>query len=432
MTSTPATSIGSFERWRHDRERDLDRWGEESTTPAEIENALNKITNAGNAERALAGSHEGREILELLQNARDAIANDGTDTGQVYVGVFESGVLVANTGEPFDLLDDGIMNTVRKVGESKKTSDSIGHKGVGLNSVLSVGDAFEVWSRLSELEEPLRVRYSRAYLTAALALRFGHNVSIDSLCSDLRPEAFVEDDTGRQYLTQPTDRTKQISLPDDVGKLPLFWYPWPLKPETRSSPVADRAYDLLTAPKNCMDSFDAPPEDPFRTAVFIEYEDERWRDLLDQLNITPPDEEEEEIEAGDQATLLWQYLANTVDRSTSLRPETVIQLGRIGDLYIERIDASGRTTGAEHWEINRIDRSEFDESLQYERVDATIDHALRDTQVTKSFDRFWRTDCPETDPSLLVARSEQRAESRVDSPERGRSEYPLYLFYLLY
>jgi len=74
---TPMSTISrvdSFEEWRGERERDLDRW-EEASTPEDIESALNKITNAGNAERALAGSHEGREILELLQNARDAISN---------------------------------------------------------------------------------------------------------------------------------------------------------------------------------------------------------------------------------------------------------------------------------------------------------------------------------------------------------------------
>ena len=182
------SSIETFRSWRRGRERDLDRWQEDASTPREIESALDKITNAGNAERALAGSHEGREILELLQNARDAINDGDPSIGQVYVGVFETGVLVANTGEPFDLLDDETMNAVRKVGESKKSGDSIGHKGVGLNSVLSVGDAFEVWSRVAGLDAPLRVRYSRAYLTAALTQRFGHDVHIDDLYRDLHPE----------------------------------------------------------------------------------------------------------------------------------------------------------------------------------------------------------------------------------------------------
>ncbi|MFB6201399.1 MAG: sacsin N-terminal ATP-binding-like domain-containing protein [Halorhabdus sp.] len=425
-------SIDSFRKWRRERERDLDRWEADSSTPDAIESALNKITNAGNAERALAGSHEGREILELLQNARDAIRDGDPETGRVYVGVFETGVLVANTGEPFDLLDDEIMNTVRKVGESKKSGDSIGHKGVGLNSVLAVGDAFEVWSRLPALDDLLRVRYSRAYLTAALARRFGHDVPVDDLCSDLHPEALVETEDGTRRLTAHEGRIERVSLPDDVGKLPLFWYPWPLRPETDDSPVASRAYDLLTAPKDCLETFETSPDKPFRTAVFIEYEDERWRALLDRLDTAPPDEEEETIDASEQAELLWRYLSNAVDRSTSLRPETVVQLGEIDELYIERVDTNGATTDAEHWSVDRDERSVPGDALQYERVETTIHHAVRETHLTRSFDRFWRTDCPETDPSLLVSRSDRQGpevDDTDDTRNRIYPEYPLYLFY---
>lgn len=432
MTTVP--QVDSFKKWRTERERDLDRWEEDTSTPEAIESALNKITNAGNAERALAGSHEGREILELLQNARDAIANGQTETGQVYVGVFETGVLVANTGQPFDLLDEDIMNTVRKVGESKKSGDSIGHKGVGLNSVLSVGDAFEVWSRLPQLDEPLRVRYSRAYLTAALAQRLGHDISDDDFSRNLHPDALVESSDGTRQLTVEAhgEQTTPVSLPDDVGKLPLFWYPWPLRPETEGSPVATRAYDLLKSPRDCLTKFESPPGDPFQTAVFIEYEDERWRCLLNELDITPPDEEQETIDSEEQATLLWEYLSNTVDRSTSLRPETLVQLGEIEDLYIERIDANGNTTGAEHWNVARELESVTDKALQYERVEAKISHPINETSLIRSFDHFWRTDCPETEPSVLVPLSDQmttKADEADTSAVRSRSEYPLYLFY---
>lgn len=425
------SSTDAFQTWRDDRERDLDRWVEDAATPADIESALDKTTNAGNAERALAGSHEGREILELLQNARDAIRNGEPATGQVYVGVFETGVLVANTGEPFDLLDRETMDTVRKVGESKKSDDSIGHKGVGLNSVLSVGDAFEVWSRLPSLEEPLRVRYSRSYLTAALARRFGHDVSVDGL-DDLHPDALVEAADGTRQLTGQNGHATSVSLPDDVGKLPLFWYPWPLRTDADASPVATRAHDLLTTPRDCLSTFESPPDEPFRTAVFIEYEDDQWRGLLDRLDIASPDEDDEGVDASEQANLLWQYLSDAVGRSTSLRPETLVQLGEIEHLYIERIDEGGETTDAEHWRVSREREPVSGDSLEYERVEAKIDHAVRGTDVTRAFDRFWRTDCPETEPSLLVSRSE-RMEHDVgddgDSREHVGSEYPLYLFY---
>ena len=424
--------IDAFREWRTEREDDLDHWAEATSTPDGIESALDKITNAGNAERALAGSHEGREILELLQNARDAILNGNPDAKQVYIGVFDTGVLVANTGEPFDLLDDDIMNTVRKVGESKKSGDSIGHKGVGLNSVLSVGDAFEVWSRLPGLDDPLRVRYSRAYLTAALAQRFGHTVPVKNLVRPLRPEGLIEGPDGTPQLTATNGHTTPVELPNDVGKLPLFWYPWPLRSETDTTPVTTRAYDLLTTPQDCLSVFEHSPDDPFRTAVFIEYEDTQWRHLLDDLDIAHPDADEERIDTDEQASLLWKYLSNAADRSTSLRPETLIQLGEIEDLYIERIDATGDTAGAEHWNVTRDPESTRGDSLRYEHVKTTISHATQNTQQIRTFDRFWRTDCPDTEPSLLVSRLKRKGDESTRSaaePERFRSEYPLYLFY---
>jgi hypothetical protein len=391
---------------------------------------LDKITNAGNAERALAGSHEGRETLELLQNARDAINDGDPSIGQVYVGVFETGVLVANTGEPFDLLDDETMNAVRKVGESKKSGESIGHKGVGLNSVLSVGDAFEVWSRVAGLDAPLRVRYSRAYLTAALAQRFGHDVHIDDLYRDLHPETFEKSSEEARGVSARGDGGEKTALPDAVGMLPLFWYPWPLRPDADGSPVATRAYKLLTDSQGGLADFDEPPTAPFRTAVFIEYEDEEWRGLLDELGVAAPDDEEETIDASEQAELLWAYLSNAVDRSTSLRPETLVQLGEIEHLYLERVDDSGVTVETEHWSVTREEEPIPAEDVRYEQVKTRIARQQgKDTE--RLFDQFWRVDCPETQPSLLVDRPDEaeRVNAVSESPRLFRSEYPLYLFY---
>lgn len=71
-----------YERWRN-------RWGDfledvdEAAGDDRVADALRDKVIIGNAERKIAGGHEGREILELLQNARDAIREGDRDSGRV-------------------------------------------------------------------------------------------------------------------------------------------------------------------------------------------------------------------------------------------------------------------------------------------------------------------------------------------------------------
>ena len=48
---------------------------------------------------------------------------------------------------------------------------------------------------------------------------------------------------------------------------------------------------MLTAPDTCLTAFDESPTEPFRTAVFIDYEDESWRKLVSELDVALPEEE---------------------------------------------------------------------------------------------------------------------------------------------
>ena len=73
----------------------------------------------GAGDRAIAGDHEERHLLELLQYARDAIyrgreAEKGSDApGRVFVAVTEQGMAMANTGDPFRLNDKEVLKAVR-------------------------------------------------------------------------------------------------------------------------------------------------------------------------------------------------------------------------------------------------------------------------------------------------------------------------------
>src|SRR5438093_10739016 len=51
-------------------------------------------------ERAIARDYEGREILELLQNANDQAAESG-QRGRVLIELSPAALIVANTGMPF-------------------------------------------------------------------------------------------------------------------------------------------------------------------------------------------------------------------------------------------------------------------------------------------------------------------------------------------
>jgi len=83
--------------------------------------------------------YEGREILELLQNANDA-AQENNQQGKVSIFLSEDGLVVANTGKPFS--SDGIISLQNDHLSPKRHSKGnlIGDKGLGFRAILN-------WSR---------------------------------------------------------------------------------------------------------------------------------------------------------------------------------------------------------------------------------------------------------------------------------------------
>lgn len=247
---------------------------------------VDKLKNNGNTERLLAENHTGRELLELIQNARDEIvaAKDQADdslAGEIYIGVHDDGLVVANTGDSFDLLNDNVERAVRMVGESNKTdndgelgptTNTVGHIGVGLKSILSIGDTFEVWSNIDKLAEPLRVRYSRSYLSAAISRYCGRPVDTRELKSNLHDS--FEDGTDAELFPEP-NTVEDRDVPDVVGGIPLFWYPVALDPRTADSELARRCRSLVSNGESDFEVFDDPPAESFTTALFIEFRDDQ-------------------------------------------------------------------------------------------------------------------------------------------------------------
>lgn len=412
------TEAELFERWR-------DRWNgflddvATADSPANAENALRDKVIIGNAERKIAGGHEGREILELLQNARDAIWEGEAALGRVHVGIYDEGVLVANTGSRFDLFDSQVEDAVTMIGETGKEGDddeSIGHKGVGLKSILATGDSFEIFTRPERSTDDIfGVRLSRSYLVDSVLNQLGHENGLSGLSDQI-----ADSDLEYMLIDTPRDTPVELStdLADSIAKLPLFNFPVPLEMDGPSSDaVRSRVRELLT---------DRPGDgtgEPYRTAVFIRYEDSAWRSRLADIGVRPPSEADgEDRSIEDRPDRIWEYLS-AGESADGLQPETLVQLGGIEKLHLERATGpDGATVGTEHWTIRETMSADVTTSgLSHDEVHVRIETDDA-TEIVHEFDQFEFSEPRDHRTTLLVRK-------QVDDAAPSFESYPLYLFY---
>lgn len=381
-----------------------------TVTASTVSTQLRDKVKSGNAERAIGQGQQGREVFELLQNARDAIRDGGNDgEGRGYIGIHDSGILVANTGAPFDVFDPEVEEAVTMIGESSKgdADDEIGHKGVGLKSILASGEAFEIWTRHeTATSDILRLRLSRAYITAALLSVLGCDTS------GIHLRGSVESDEIASLLAATGDGTRD-SLADknrkELGKLPLFDFPVPVETTTGSDhPVAETAASLL-APDT-----DAWHGGQFRTAVFVEFEDDEWDRIREQFDIPHPDPPTREPR--ERAEQLWTHLSRR-GSDAGLRPETLVQLGGVDTILAERVgeDVAER----ERWTVDRSPGTLEGDDFHHQSV--TVEVTANDDPLQEHhFDQFSASES-EVDAQLLVpSDASDRTEPRA---------YPLYLYY---
>jgi len=123
--------------------------------------AWSKEADLGYGNQVVSAAHDDRTVLELVQNARDAII-EGDGNGRVSVIVGPDSLMVANTGSPFRLDDEEVFRAVTSLGRSAKAQDrgSIGEKGVGLKSVLQLSEQFSIYSQVDS--EQFSAHFSRA------------------------------------------------------------------------------------------------------------------------------------------------------------------------------------------------------------------------------------------------------------------------------
>lgn len=96
--------------------------------------------------------YEGREVLELLQNAVDQVEIGG----KIYLGLIDGILTVANTGIPFHF--DGVKSLMKSnLSPKRENQNTIGQKGLGFRSLLN-------WSNdISIFSNGLSIRFSEQY-----------------------------------------------------------------------------------------------------------------------------------------------------------------------------------------------------------------------------------------------------------------------------
>ncbi len=286
----------------------------------------------GAGDRAIAGDHEERHLLELLQNARDAIYRgrlEGDKTpGRVLVAVTERGMAMANTGAPFRLDDEEVLKAVRFLMRSDKAGKGfIGHKGIGLKSILLRAGAFSVRSCIDG--DMLRATFSR-HRTAT------------HLLDEMRqaPEKFQQ-----QYIQQ------------ELHRMPLFTQPHADSADGdalgRDSAVVEALLGNQTESSLGLSPEGTPDRlDPYTTVVYLPYQDEAWERLLDDVqesldgdNLAAFRRARHQMgtsSAQANAEGLWREL-------TELDPRVLVLLGEIGEIQFARF-SQGRLV-----EAHRID-----------------------------------------------------------------------------
>ena len=113
----------------------------------ELKNGTRNYRTVASLDAQIAQEYRGRCILELLQNAHDALAHADPDEARRISFVLstdsEPVLSVGNSGRPFREEDfDGICQLAQS---AKDPNESVGNKGLGFRSVLEVSSRPEIW-----------------------------------------------------------------------------------------------------------------------------------------------------------------------------------------------------------------------------------------------------------------------------------------------
>lgn len=100
-----------------------------------------EITRDYVRENETKDDYEGREVLELIQNAVDEIE----DGGKIYIALENNILTVANTGACFDFL--GVKSLMKSnLSKKRENKNTIGQKGLGFRSLLNWSNEISIFS----------------------------------------------------------------------------------------------------------------------------------------------------------------------------------------------------------------------------------------------------------------------------------------------
>lgn len=285
---------------------------------ARHEDAWDVYLAKGAGDRAIAGDHEERHLLELLQNARDAIyrgrLEGDNSSGRVMILVTERGMAMANTGSPFRLDREDVLKAVRFLMRSDKAGQGfVGHKGIGLKSILLRAGAFVVRSRVEG--EVLRATFSR-YRTAKHLLDWLNAIGADAA----------------QYHY----------ILDELPRLPLFTQPHADFVDDRifgeDSDLLESLLEHSSRKKLGLNDTGIPASlAPYTTVVYLPYREPEWERLLDDLELDKVDhpifqrarEQMGQFTRKANANTIWQELM-------MLDARMLILLGEIAEVQLVR------------------------------------------------------------------------------------------------
>lgn len=437
-----------------------------------------------------AEAHENRTVLELIQNARDAIRKASTDSasdvrdGSVAVVVGPERLYVANTGEPFHLDKEEVLERVRRLGMGKENDETIGEKGVGMRSILALGERFGVHSTITRggSEETVSVEFSTAHPWAMLTRRYSDILAsrdpelLDRITpsrsdtdhldqyADCLDQVVEEMDTvsaestilsanddwpNAEAIMESMSNVGPPSPGDVIGGLPelsAFKYPL-LRDGTSEDPIVRTLlgqHEGTIPPDD--DLAGRLREDQYTTVVSVEYEDDARTQLLELFGETfgdagaeldLPVEEWRQAASSDRSSAdrrqeIWDECKETISR------EVLVLLGEIEtiDLILLGDSAERKVTASERFRCNHrdstVDNSDSGRDLQLRRLTVTHDEraaSATSTAATAEFHLYtseWEHAATDDDEDnrlrLLLEEPEERDDWRP-------APHPLHLYY---
>lgn len=349
---------------------------------ADFEEMLLEPLSISGGESFTAEDHRGREVLELLQNAQDAaggLYSEGsrTKTGEraVYIGLSDDGLLVANTGDAFDFSDPDRRKSLRILGHSETSEETIGQFGVGLTSIRSMGEAYEVWTKDPDASGSLTQEHCwRVFCgprTTLAAIASAAPNARETGAGERAFRQFREEVAGGADILESQTSTGSLqSVPLSAEQIPYFTYPVAMQSwydsfrDEIKGPLRRRAHNLLTYGHEVESTVESPPEQikslqsdvgAFTTAVFVDYEDDTWRDLFEAITGDLPARPDDEA-----ATRIEDDAWFGGERTARITPELLLNLGHIDRLVVERFtdDDSEGGSSIQNWEVFGRDRVE--------------------------------------------------------------------------